>query len=263
MAIFRILCCLGMLTLVVMPAQAVDKVLMVSIDALHPDALRENVAPGLHALRTAGQYTPHGRSVDPPKTLIAHTAMLTGLTPEQHGKRNNDWRSGEVQVKHSTLFDDLKALGFGTAYYYAKPKLGYLATPAVDEHALIADGGTHQAMKFLRQEGRRSVFLHVSGLEYAGTQSGWLSPDYLVELSYIDMMLEPLFAQVRQGGNYLIVVVSDHAGHDRTHGTRHPEDYKLPLLVLSDTGRIAAFPNGTWPVTDLRRLVRDYLASRP
>ena len=259
----RILFCLGLLALGTLPAQAVDKVLIVSIDALHPNALSENVAPALHALRTAGQYTPHGRSVHPPKTLIAHTTMLTGLPPERHGKRDNDWRPGEAQVKHPTLFNDLKTLGFGTAYFYAKPKLGYLTTPAVDEHALVPDGGTHQAMKFLRKEGRRSVFLHVSGLEYAGARSGWLSPDYLDELSYIDLMLSPLFEQVRKDGKYLIVVVSDHAGHEQLHGTQHPEDYKLPLLVLSDAGRIAGFPNGTWSITNLRSMVRGFLTDRP
>ena len=69
-------------------------VLVVSIDALHPAALSEKASPALFALMQPGRYTLQGRSVDPPKTLIAHTAMLTGLSPEQNGKQDNDWQPG-------------------------------------------------------------------------------------------------------------------------------------------------------------------------
>jgi predicted AlkP superfamily pyrophosphatase or phosphodiesterase len=74
-------------------------VLIVSIDALHPDALSQADAPALQGLMQSGSYTLSGRSVDPPKTLIAHTAMFTGLAPEVSGKRDNDWRPGEPQVQ--------------------------------------------------------------------------------------------------------------------------------------------------------------------
>ncbi len=43
----------------------------------------------------SGTYTLNGRSTDPPKTLIAHTAMFTGLSPEESGKVDNDWTPGE------------------------------------------------------------------------------------------------------------------------------------------------------------------------
>ena len=45
------------------------------------------------------------------------------------------------------------------------------------------------AEAFLRAPGRRFVFLHISGLEYAGSRSGWLSEDYLDTLSSIDLAL--------------------------------------------------------------------------
>lgn len=232
-----------------------DTVLVVSIDALHPSALDEKNAPALHALHQKGVATLNGRSVDPPKTLIAHTAMLTGLPPAQNGKQDNEWTAGEPRVTVPTLFDDAKALGFRTAYYYAKPKLGYLVSDAIDEQALVPDGAIPQATAFLNQPGQRFVFLHISGLEYAGTHSGWLSADYRDELSYIDMLLEPLIALVEQRGHYLIVVTSDHAGHDNLHGTQHPEDYKLPLLLAGNANHLPQLPEDDWPLIDLRRLV--------
>jgi len=216
-----------------MPAWAQDlqTVLLVSIDALHPAALQADGAPNLESLKRRGQFTLEGRSVNPPQTLIAHTAMLTGLSPEQGGKQDNNWQPGEPRVAHETLLDFAKKQGFETGYFYAKPKLGYLITPSISSHALARDDGVERAQAFLREPGQRFVFLHLSGLDEAGPDSGWLSKDYLDELRYIDRSLAPLLTDVRQRGTYLIVVTSDHAGHERLHGTSHPEDFKLPLLV--------------------------------
>lgn len=71
-------------------------------------------------------------------------------------------------------------------------------------------------------------------LERAGVESGWLSPEYLEELGYIDTALAPLLDETRQRQGYAIVVASDHAGHDRLHDTNHPDDDKLPLIVATD-----------------------------
>ena len=233
----------------------VQTVLVVSIDALHPDALSEKNSPTLHALMRSGRYTLAGQSVDPPKTLIAHTAMMTGLMPEENGKRDNDWKPGMSQVARETLFDDARRRGFRTAFYYAKQKLGYLLSDAVDEHALARDDGIDLARAFFRKGGKRFVFLHVSGLEDAGTDSGWLSLEYLEELTDIDKELAPLLAEVCKRGAYLVVVTSDHAGHERQHGTSHSDDYKLPLIVAADHV-LPPLATGPFRITGLRNIVK-------
>jgi predicted AlkP superfamily pyrophosphatase or phosphodiesterase len=236
-------------------AQAADTVLVVSLDALHPDALSAKTTPTLHALMQPGRFTLQGHSVEPPKTLIAHTAMLTGLPPEQNGKRDNEWQPGEPRVAQPTFFNDARKAGYRTAYYYSKPKLGYLVNAAVGAHGLEPHAGIERLRAFFRGEGKRFAFLHVSGLEWAGGESGWLSPDYLDELTQIDAALAPLFAEVSKRGRYAIVVTSDHAGHDTLHGTDHPEDYKLPLILAGNV-KLPPLPPGEWSVTGLRSLVR-------
>lgn len=240
-------------------ATAADSILVVSIDALHPAALSATSVPALHALMLAGWFTLQGRSVTPPKTLVAHTAMLTGLPPEQNGKRDNHWKPNDAQVAKPTLFDDARQAGYRTAYVYAKPKLGYLINAAVDEAALAPDDGIERVRDFFRQEGKRFAFLHVSGLEWAGSESGWLSKDYLDELREIDAALAPLFDDVSRRGAYAIVVTSDHAGHDKLHGTDHPEDYKLPLIVSGNLSPLPRIPDGDWLVTGLRALVGELM----
>jgi predicted AlkP superfamily pyrophosphatase or phosphodiesterase len=252
--------CLGLLFAVPGYARDVETVLIVSIDALHPDALSEKTSPTLYALMRSGRYTLEGKSIDPPKTLIAHTAMMTGLAPEANGKTDNDWKPGMPPVARATLFDDAKRYGFHTAFYYAKPKLGYLVSAAVDEHALARDDGIDKASAFFGKDGRRFAFLHVSGLEDAGTEYGWLSPEYLDELSYIDMALAPLFEAVSKRGAYFIIVTSDHAGHGRLHGTSHPDDYKLPLIMAGERD-LPPLPSGAYLITRLRGVVQQILAA--
>lgn len=252
--------CLGLLFAVPGFARDIETVLIVSIDALHPEALSEKTSPTLYALMRPGHYTLEGKSVDPPKTLIAHTAMMTGLAPEESGKTDNDWKSGMPRVSKATLFDDAKRHGFRTAFYYAKPKLGYLVSKAVDEHALARDDGIDLAYAFFGKNGRRFAFLHVSGLEDAGTNYGWLSPEYLDELSYIDMALAPLFEAVSKRGTYFIIVTSDHAGHGRLHGTSHPDDYKLPLIIAGERD-FPPLPPGTYLITGLRGIVQRMLTA--
>ncbi len=253
--------CLGLMLGLPALAGEVETVLVVSIDALHPDALSEKASPALYALMRSGRYTLSGKSVDPPKTLLAHTAMMTGLTPEESGKQDNDWQPGMPQVAKATLFDDARQRGFRTAYFYAKQKLGYLLSDAVDEHALARDDGIALARAFFGKGGRRFVFLHVSGLEDAGTESGWLSPEYLDELAYIDEELAPLLADVGKRGAYLVVVTSDHAGHDRQHGTGHPDDFRLPLIIAADLG-LPPLAAGPFHITGLRDLLKQIVGSR-
>jgi len=184
--------------------------------------------------------------------------MLTGLTPEQSGKLDNDWKPGQPQVARETLFDLAKQRGFHTSYLYAKAKLGYLVSAAVDEHALARDDGIDRARAFFGKPGRRFVFLHISGLEDEGTDAGWLSQDYLDELTYIDQMLAPLIDDVAKRGRYLTLVTSDHGGHQRQHGTQHPENFKLPLIMASSE-RLPPLAPGVFPITGLKHLVQSTL----
>lgn len=241
-------------------ASEIETVLVVSIDALHPAALSQRTSPNLDRLMQSGRYTLNGHSVTPPQTLIAHTAMMTGLTPEQSGKQDNDWKPGQPQVARETVFDLAKQRGFHTAYFYAKPKLGYLINAAVDEHALARDDGIDRARTFLGKADRRFVFLHISGLEDEGADAGWLSDDYLDELNYIDMMLAPLLDEVAKRGRYLVLVTSDHAGHERQHGTLHPDDFKLPLIMAASHDLLPLAP-AVFHITELKRLLHSTLVA--
>jgi len=235
-----------------------QQIVVVSIDALHPDAVTPAAAPLLYGLAEEGAANFDARSVTPPRTLVAHTAMITGLAPEDGGRTDNSWSPGEPRVQGETLFHAAKALGFRTGFFYAKERLGHLISPAVDESELTAFP-EQEALNFLQAD-KAFAFVHLSGLDQAGPSFGWLSPEYMEELGFIDEYLRPLVAHLRKTGSYLLIVLADHAGHDKQHGTTHPEDFKIPLIVVSDTCNVESGVTNTFRVDQLPALIHDLLA---
>ena len=236
-------------------AAPLKNVMIISIDALHPAALNETTTPVIYKEMRAGAYTLNGFSTNPPKTLISHTAMFTGLGPDKNGESDNQWQPGEPTVDRQTIFNHAKQKGFQTGYFYSKEKLGYLVNDAVDVHRWSQEGAIDLAEAFVKKPGRCFVFLHVSGLDFVGPEYGWLSPEYMEELSYIDEYLTPVIISVKEQKNYLIIITSDHAGHGKIHGSQHPEDYRLPFIINSDTMKFKKFQNIRYCVTDLKNIV--------
>ncbi len=98
----------------------------------------------------SGTYTLKGRSTDPPKTLIAHTAMFTGMSPEKNGKTDNSWMPGQGAIEKPTIFNSAKSNKYQTGYFYSKQKLGYLVNDAIDVHRLSRDNAIDLAKHLSR-----------------------------------------------------------------------------------------------------------------
>ncbi|MGA9538969.1 MAG: alkaline phosphatase family protein [Desulfobacterales bacterium] len=176
---------------------------------------------------------------------------------------DNDWISGEVTVQKPTIFDSAQRNGFKTGYFYSKEKLGYLVNDAVNVHEWSRDSAIDSAGVFIKTTGRHFVFLHISGLDQVGPEYGWLSPEYIEELSYIDDYLSSLINSISDEKNYLIIVISDLAGHEKVHGSDHLQDYRLPLIVCSDTVAVKRFQDIPFSVIELKKSLEDLVENAP
>lgn len=230
---------------------------VVSIDALHPDAVQKENCPNIWRLIEDSFYTPDGESVSPPKTLLSHAAMFTGKTPEESGITDNTWQKGEEQIQLSTIFDIAKEAGYRTGYFYAKEKLGFLESGSVDYTKISKIASIHYALEYLKQtEQKTFMFIHVSGLDKVGPRYGWLSKEYLEEFYYIDQDLKPIIDYLHKKDNVIFIVTSDHAGHIKIHGSSHPEDKKLPLIIYDSEKNYNFYKNlAPYKVTDLFNII--------
>lgn len=238
-------------------------IVVISIDALHPDALVPKHAPITCALLEKGHLTRKGISTTPPKTLVAHSAMLTGVPPQKGGRTSNQWNPGEPTVSFETLFHDAKRQGFRTGFYYSKSKLGFLLNDAIDESALSPDNSTENGARFLSGTAPRFAFIHISGLDIVGPQFGWNSPKYLEELSYIDQYLAEVYAAIDKSSPYLLIITSDHAGHGHSHGGSHPEEARLPFGVVSNVCDFSEIEGSPYRVSQLRDFIRQAMNCKP
>jgi predicted AlkP superfamily pyrophosphatase or phosphodiesterase len=241
-------------------ASGVKTVLIVSIDALHPKAIDPKTSANIQQLLEQGVYTLDGFSTNPPLTLLSHAAMFSGTGPEKGGRIDNTWRPGQPGIKEKTIFNDAEIKGFSTGFFYSKEKLGYLVNQAIDQHKLDSDFSVDNAMTFFKaSEQKQFCFLHISGLDRTGPVEGWLSPGYMEELFFIDESMGPLIEMVKSKGSYLIIITSDHAGHETIHGSNHPDDAKLPLIMTSDVANLTKFQGIQYHVTHLKPILKSVL----
>ncbi|MCC6506297.1 MAG: sulfatase-like hydrolase/transferase, partial [Aquimonas sp.] len=94
-------------------------VILITLDTTRPDALgaygNANAGtPNLNALAAQGNTFSRAYS-HAPITLPSHSSILTGLTPPQHGVRNNI--TYRLRDDHVTLAERLKSEGFATAAF--------------------------------------------------------------------------------------------------------------------------------------------------
>jgi hypothetical protein len=104
-----------------------DRVIVISIDGLRPDAIEMARASVLRTLIERGAYCSRAETVRPSITLPSHTAMLTGLDSERHGIGFNTYRSG--YIVHPTVFSVLHQTGRTSAMFFSKDKFHFLANP--------------------------------------------------------------------------------------------------------------------------------------
>ena len=73
--------------------------------------------------------------------------------------------------------------------------------------------------------------------EKGGHDHGWMSEEYLKRISIaidnVKRMIEKF------GDEYSVILMADHGGHDRSHGSAMPEDMTIPLFFFGKE-----FPKG-------------------
>jgi predicted AlkP superfamily pyrophosphatase or phosphodiesterase len=235
------------------------KVIVISIDAMHPRAIELKKPARIIAVMAKGVSTMNGSAVSPPMTLINHTAMVVGKTPQESGYHFNNWKTGDKQIDIDTVFHDAKKAGYKTYYLYSKENLGFLVNEAVDQ-AVWAKSWRRQSIALagkivLEEKADYFLFLHISGLDFTGPRHGWLSPVYLEELAGIDEELQPIIAKLLKQKNTTLIITSDHAGHDRIHASDHPEDFKIPLIIYSDMADFSSLQDQPYTTYELRKML--------
>ncbi|MGH7479538.1 MAG: alkaline phosphatase family protein, partial [Candidatus Methylomirabilales bacterium] len=194
----------------------VRRVIVISIDGARPDGLLATRTPTITRLWKQGAYSFRAQTISPSTTLPAHTSMLTGISPDRHGERDNSWWPGEATVAVETVFSLAKSRGLKTAMVVTKEKFGFLARPgSLDHFELVphlAPDVVLRALAYLRSEKPHLLFIHFADADITGHLYGWMSPEYLIALQTVDDAVEILLRtmeETRLVRETLLIITAD------------------------------------------------------
>jgi predicted AlkP superfamily pyrophosphatase or phosphodiesterase len=231
-----------------LPARLSEHVVIVSIDGLRPDAIREFDAHTIQGLMRDGAYSLNAQTIMPSKTLPSHTSMLTGVDAARHGITwNSDQTDEHGHVDVPTIFALARQAGLRTAAFFSKTKFHHLEAPNSLDHVRSPSGGLLRGRFAWTQtvgmvedylesdaESPNLMFVHIGEPDYAGHIFGWMSGIYGLAVKQADRAVAEIIDEANDrfgAGNYTLIVTADHGGHGRDHGSDDPRDTTIPWII--------------------------------
>lgn len=212
------------------------KILMILADGMRPDSITD--IPHAQDLIRSGASTMNASTVMPSVTLPCHMSLFHSVDPSRHGTTTNTYAP---QVRPVTgLCEVLARNGKTCAFFYDWEELRDLTRPGSLENSFYCSGRntglaeadrcvTDAAIRCITEMQPDFAFLYLGNPDEEGHRFGWMSENYMAAVrnawSEIDRVLRIL------PEDYTVIVLADHGGHDRIHGTSAPEDMTIPVII--------------------------------
>ena len=215
-----------------------NKVILISIDGMRPDGLKQCGNPYLDELMKIGSYTFDAKTVFPSVTLPCHMSLFHSVPPERHGISTNLYMPPVRPI--DGLFEIVKNAGGQCSMHYGWEPLRdisrplslkaseYICARAYDDTDTKL---TDSAIRNIKNNNPDFVFLYmVETDEKGGHDNGWMSDTYF---DIIKTAIDNVKRVIEEAGdNYTVIITADHGGHERSHGTDMPEDMTIPMFFV-------------------------------
>ena len=212
------------------------KVLLVLLDGMRPDAIGD--IPQVQDMIRCGASTMEAQTVVPSVTLPCHMSLFHSVDPARHGTTTNVFMPQVRPI--DGLCEMLKAARKRSAFFYNWHELRDLARPGSLSYEHYLEGrsmGWEQtttmlcdsAIDHIQKFAPDFTFFYTGLPDETGHAKGWMTPEYLESLRYSWKEVGRLTDSLPE--DYTVIVIADHGGHDRTHGTLMPEDMTIPVFI--------------------------------
>ncbi len=209
---------------------------LMMVDGLRPDALAATDLPHIQRLRARSAYSLAACSVEPSLTLPCHMSIFHSVPPTRHGITTNAYQPMARPLPG--IVEVARAGGRVCASFYNWEPLRDLSRPEslyfvyYRDNCYTRDGDLEIGEEAARMIGRERpdfAFVYFGTIDVAGHLYGWMSPDYLQQARHVDNAVGYVLDVLREDDS--ILLLSDHGGHDRIHGTTLPEDMTTLWMV--------------------------------
>lgn len=245
-----------------------NKVVLILVDGMRPDGMMQCGNPFAQKLLETSSYTLNARTVMPSVTLPCHMSLFHSVDPGRHGVTTNLYTP---QVRPVFGLDhQLDAAGLKCAHFITWEELRDLNRPdelyyslLINQHKYTDTDNsiTDAAIGYILKESPDFTFLYLGETDEVGGHScGWMSGQYMRSVSKALGCIKRVIEALPE--NYTVIVLADHGGHDRSHGTEMPEDMTIPV-VIHGPGWNAGKDLGEVSIKDIAPTVAHLLGARP
>ena len=212
------------------------KVLLVLLDGMRPDAIGD--IPQVQNMMAQGSSAMDAQTVFPSVTLPCHMSLFHSVDPGRHGTTTNIYMPQVRPI--NGLCEMLKLSGKTSAMFYNWHQLRDLARPGSLSYEYYLEGSRlgweetttalcDNAIAHIQKYAPDFTFFYTGLPDETGHAKGWMGQEYLESLRYSWKEVERLVNSLPE--DYTVMVIADHGGHDRTHGTEMPEDMTIPVFI--------------------------------
>jgi predicted AlkP superfamily pyrophosphatase or phosphodiesterase len=220
--------------------EAIDRVLIISIDGLRPDLLLRAETPNVRSLLAKGSYTFWAETTAQAYTLPCHVSMLTGVSAERHGVTWNEYIE-QSYPNAPTLFDVARQAGYTTAMATGKMKFIVFTRPGAlsdyyypEKEPISDDEVAIHAAALLRKLQPHVMLIHLPGVDTVGHDVGWGSAEQIAAVEKADAALGRVLDTVgalKLLDSTLVIVTADHGGAAKSHEMHDPRSRYIPWIA--------------------------------
>ena len=217
------------------------RVLLCCMDGVRPDGLQAADTPTVDRLLADGAYTWTATSVMPTVTLPCHQSMFRGVDVGRHGITTNRFQPLAEPVP--SIIDAVHEAGGLTGSFYNWEQLRDLSEPgslnvSYMTRACDRPEGDQQVaglvIQHLPEWDFDFLFVYFGYPDEAGHRHGYMADEYLAAISNADACLGRIvqrLAELDRFDETVLLLTSDHGGHERSHGTDQDADMLIPWAL--------------------------------
>lgn len=224
------------------------RVVVIGVDGMSPDGIRNADTPHLDSLMATGAYSFEARAVRPTSSSQNWASMIMGAAPEQHGVTSNAWERDHYSIEPTArgvgaLFPSIFDLLYQqrpsavSASIYDWGPIGRLYNQeavTVDVDGDGPQGTTDAAVRILSEESPALTFVHLDHVDGAGHTHGHGTADYYASIEEADRYIGEILAGLEAGGHrndVTIIITADHGGKGKGHGGDSMAELEIPWII--------------------------------
>jgi len=224
-------------------AAAISHVLIIGVDGLSADGVRNATTPNIHKLMDRGAWTLKSRGVMPTVSSPNWMSLLSGAGPEMHGVHSNEWERFNFKIAPACKGPEGIFPGIFGVIRTQRPKATLAAihdwkgfgrlvekeSVSHVQHVLGSPAATAAAIAYWKEHKPLLLFVHLDDVDHAGHGKTWEGPEYKAAVEVIDGLIGQLTGAVPLDRT-LIVLVADHGGAGTKHGSDTTNELEVPLI---------------------------------